>query len=281
MKRILAVGLTLVIALFALSCQKISDTVVEDLTYSNSPGWSGSVWSGDGNETVITKRVDSVAVNGSTTRTETLIPVVAKTQTLTLNADKTFTLVTTDAFTAAAEKNYVSDNYNYAVANVEPYVAPARATDYTAYYIENNEKYWVAGQEGFINNLDDAVDLYSIGATNVTYNNNATRFAVTFVTLAAGKLNGQTVSSTTISGTWETFTNTNNPVDDTSRIKMLPVSKTTTSYDYSVTPVVTTTTSSTYASTEVWTATANKALDPAGKDSYYIDMDLNLYLTQK
>jgi hypothetical protein len=281
MKRILAVGLTLVIALFALSCQKISDTVVEDLTYSNNPDWSGSVWSGDGNETVITKRVVSVAVNGSETRTETLIPVVAKKQTLTLNADKTFTLVTTDTFTADAEKNYVSDNYNYAIANVEPYVVPARANDYTAYYIDNTEKYWVAGQNGSIANLLNQVDLYTIGATNVTYNNNATRFAVTFVTLAADKLNGQTVSSTTISGTWETYTSTNNPVDDTSRIRMLPVSKTTTDYDYSVNPATTTTVSSTYASTEVWTATANKALDPAGKDSYYVDWDLNLFLTKK
>lgn len=276
MKRILAVGLTLVISLFALSCQKIVDdttaAVKDDLTYADSPNWAGSVWSGTTDDWMIYK--DVVDGTGSETAdVYSAIVLTSKAVTLTFNADKTFTRTATTTYTANAESTFIQENYNYSTSttNLTP---PALPVDYTTYKngIGGSVRGFVLGSMDSLAFIASDTDLWDIGATATTYNG-VSVYPVTYTKMAAGTLNGKTQWTSTITGTWEMVQATTDPLNRTSYLKLTPSTDVNTSYDQQVSPVTTTTTTETFAAGTVWEFYATKAKDASGKDIYYSRWD--------
>lgn len=276
MKRILAVGLTLVISLFALSCQKIVDdttaAVKDDLTFADSPVWAGSVWSGTSEDWVIYKDV----VDGTGSETADVYSAIVlsnKAVSLTFNADKTFTRTATTTFTANAESTFIQDNYYYSTSttNLTP---PALPSDYTTYKssIGGSVRGLVLGSLDTLGTIAADTDLWDIGTTATTYNG-VSVYPVTYTKMTAGTLNGKTDWTSTINGTWEMVQSTTDPLNKTSYLKLTPEKDVQTSYDLSVSPVTTTTSTETFPAGTVWEFYATKAKDASGKDIFYSRWD--------
>lgn len=288
MKRFLAVGLTLVISMFALSCQKIVDDttaqVVDDLTFADSPAWEGSVWTGTKESDVYVKNaVTDTSTSDSVVKSR--IPLKSVSITLTFNADKTFTKTSTTVWTAAAETNYIRDNYLYSTSSAF-FNPPASAANYAYYEDSNgNQVNRIAGED--VQNGDADNYVKSIATTaSATYNNVAV-YPVTYKTALTGLLSGRTISTQTQTGTWEAVQKTTDPLNKTSYLKLTPASIAGTDYEYyenaAGTAVLTDTKNWTYTvpAGETLEFEAIKAVDSTGKDIYYavsVDDETYLYL---
>jgi hypothetical protein len=262
------VGFFCFVALAGLiSCQQ---TVVQSLSYSDSPAISGSVWSGT-NTTTINKLVPS----GSTV-TETAVSLSSAKTVLTFNANKTFSLVGTTTYDATnANTNFIPDNWNYSLSPAG-YDPPTIATTGTNFLDSNgNQAAWINGQFYTSTYYIEyaSIPLYTIGSTSTTYNGQ-TVYPVTWATSTLGPINGKVETTTTGSGSWVTANQTSNPVNTTQYI-MVTVTSIVTVANY---PTQETTTQ-TPAANSVSYLLPEPIVSPTGASTYCISSQSYEYFT--
>ena len=280
MKRfwILSATVLLLVGLLS-SCDQIASSVVSKLTYSDSPTYSGSTWSSSFPTTTIYK-VASTTSSGSTSQAGTTITLNTTSDSLKLNSDNSFTItatVTNDS--TNYQTNYISANWNYSTSPT--YLSfPSLVSGDTAYYqYFINGLYYNVGSyiEGtfYSSSYNVPSTAYSIAQTPLStkYNGN-TVYAVTYNTLSSG--NGSPISVETITGTWSTYSGTNDPTNTTSSLNLAFSNSSTINYTYGST-TTTSTSTQTYPAGTTYPSGPSKTTNPStGKDTYVISFN-NMY----
>lgn len=279
---LLLAGVAALIALGAMACQLPADVakqVKTDLTYQDSPNWSGSSWSATSSGTTLYK----VVVTASSS-TYSGFSVTATTTTLSFNSDSTFTLTATTAYDASnANANYISDNLYYSLSSI--YLNPPDLAMGGTAYVDYPQDYYARG--AWINGVWYAYSYYSftpfsyysIGSTTTTYNG-ATVYPVTYTPPALStNINGKTIETDTISGTWALTNATNDPTNTTQEAILTPTSETQVFNDYAGSSTVTTTYNIAPPTIPTATLSPFPTQSPSGKSTFGLLYDgVTLYL---